>query len=55
MVEWKNEDHCTEEASRERLNWVSNKDCNTGSPYEGTGERRDKSIIGKGEVPPEGV
>jgi hypothetical protein len=55
MVEWKKQSHCTAEASHERLNRVSYEDCNTGSPYEGTGKRGEKSITGKGEVPPEGV
>jgi hypothetical protein len=55
VVEWKNQDHCTEEASDERHNRVSCEDCNTGSPYEGTGVRNGTGIIGGGEVPPESV
>jgi hypothetical protein len=47
MVEWKNQDHFTE-ASHERLDRVSYEDCNTGTPYAGTGKRGEKSIIGGG-------
>jgi hypothetical protein len=51
MVEWKKQDHFTE-ANHERLNRVSREDCNTSTPYEGTGKRGEKSIIGKGGAPP---
>ena len=55
MVEWKNQDHCTAEASHARLNRVSCKNNNTGSPHEGTVERNRTGIIGQGAVPAEGV
>jgi hypothetical protein len=54
MVEWKKEEHCTVEVSHERLDRMSCEDCNTGSPYEGTGAGNGTGIIGGGEVPPEG-
>ncbi|MDR2484043.1 MAG: hypothetical protein LBD55_01445 [Treponema sp.] len=50
MVEWKNQGHCTEEASCERLNRMF---CEAGTPHEGTGS--GTGIIGKGAAPPEGI